>query len=468
MGFVFYDTETTGTDTHFDQILQFAAIKTDYELNELERFEIRCRLLPHVVPSPGATLITGIGPSQFTHSELPSHYEMVCAIKAKLDEWTPAIFLGHNTLSFDEHLLRQAFYKTLHVPYLTNTNRNCRADSLPMIQCLHLYALGIVNVPLGDNQKPNFKLDQLAPANGFNHNAAHDAMGDAEAALYLCRLLADRADDYWSNFVRFTQKSAVLEFARDEEFFCFTVTSFGKVYPYVVCRIGENPDYETAQFVFNLAIDPEELALLDDIALAARLEQRPKPVRILRANAFPLLLAFEDIPSPIRAAMPEKCVLKTRAARIKDDGHFTQRLINAFLSTQPERALSPHVEKQIYDSFASDVDQTLMNRFHTMDWIDRPKLLESLSDSRARILGERLLHAEAPEALPSSVRENHDIAIAQRLMGTNGSTPWLTLPKALADTRNMLTVASGSDATLLLELQDYLIDRSEKASTLLA
>ena len=37
--FVFYDTETTGTDTAFDQILQFAAIRTDENLRELDRFE---------------------------------------------------------------------------------------------------------------------------------------------------------------------------------------------------------------------------------------------------------------------------------------------------------------------------------------------------------------------------------------------------------------------------------------------
>jgi exonuclease I len=42
--FVFYDTETTGTDTAFDQILQFAAIRTDDNMRELDRFEIRCRL----------------------------------------------------------------------------------------------------------------------------------------------------------------------------------------------------------------------------------------------------------------------------------------------------------------------------------------------------------------------------------------------------------------------------------------
>ena len=52
MNFVFYDTETTGTDTTFDQILQFAAILTDADFNELDRFEIRCRLMSHIIPAP--------------------------------------------------------------------------------------------------------------------------------------------------------------------------------------------------------------------------------------------------------------------------------------------------------------------------------------------------------------------------------------------------------------------------------
>jgi exodeoxyribonuclease-1 len=46
MAFVFYDTETTGTDPAFDQILQFGAIRTDDDLNEIDWFEVRCRLQP--------------------------------------------------------------------------------------------------------------------------------------------------------------------------------------------------------------------------------------------------------------------------------------------------------------------------------------------------------------------------------------------------------------------------------------
>ena len=78
--YVFYDTETTGTLTSFDQILQFGAIKTNEDLNELDRFEIRCRLLPHVIPSPGAMRATRITPSILTYSDLPSHYEAMLRI----------------------------------------------------------------------------------------------------------------------------------------------------------------------------------------------------------------------------------------------------------------------------------------------------------------------------------------------------------------------------------------------------
>ena len=74
MQFVFYDTETTGTDTTFDQILQFAAILTDEDFRELDRFETRCRLLPHVIPAPGALLATRVTPAMLTDPGLPSHY----------------------------------------------------------------------------------------------------------------------------------------------------------------------------------------------------------------------------------------------------------------------------------------------------------------------------------------------------------------------------------------------------------
>jgi exodeoxyribonuclease-1 len=106
MAFVFYDTETTGSDPYWDQILQFAAIRTDDKLKEIERFEIRCRLQRHIVPSPGALVVTGVTVEQLTDPTLPSHYEMVRSIRAKLLSWSPAAFVGYNSLEFDEVLVR--------------------------------------------------------------------------------------------------------------------------------------------------------------------------------------------------------------------------------------------------------------------------------------------------------------------------------------------------------------------------
>src|SRR5579862_4739280 len=177
MSLVFYDTETTGTETFFDQILQFAAVKTDQDLNELDRFEIRCRLLPHVVPAPQALRVTRVKVSQLTDHAYPSHYEMVRAIAAKLQSWSPALFLGWNSIHFDEDLVRQALYKTLHNPYLTNTGGNTRSDVMRIAQACSLFAPSALVLPTGADSQAVFRLDQVAPANGFPHNEAHDAMG---------------------------------------------------------------------------------------------------------------------------------------------------------------------------------------------------------------------------------------------------------------------------------------------------
>ena len=74
MGYVFFDTETTGLQEGFDQIVQLAAIHTDHELKELGTLNVRSRLQPHVVPHPRALRANGLTIGQLTDRGLPSHY----------------------------------------------------------------------------------------------------------------------------------------------------------------------------------------------------------------------------------------------------------------------------------------------------------------------------------------------------------------------------------------------------------
>ena len=57
MNFVFYDLETTGRNTTWDQIIQVGAILLDENFRELERLEERCSLRPGLVPEPGALIV---------------------------------------------------------------------------------------------------------------------------------------------------------------------------------------------------------------------------------------------------------------------------------------------------------------------------------------------------------------------------------------------------------------------------
>ena len=472
MSFVFYDTETTGTNTAFDQILQFGAIKTDHELRELDRFEIRCRLLPYVVPSPGALRVTGITVDRIIDPELPSHYEMMRSIKAKLDEWSPAIFIGHNSMAFDEHLLRQALYKTLHAPYLTNTNSNSRSDSLRIMHAINLFQPDILSVPTDAKGRQTFKLDILAAANGFDHvatgTAAHDAIGDVEATIHMCRILAEQADGYWSNFVRFAQKAAVLDLAEEDEVFSLTDIFFGRVYSWMVTRLGPNPDITSQLLVFNLDMDPDQLADLSDDELVSRLATTPKPVRALRTNACPCVLSYEDTPEHLRSQAPDLAVLTARAERIRGDDELVSRLIAAFLDTREPKEPSRHVEEQIYDDFTGDEDQHTMAAFHAAEWSARPGILARLSDDRLQVLGERLIYTEAPEIMTASAQNDHEIALAHRLMAAEGTVPWLTLPKAITDTEDFLADAGGAEAALLRDLHEFLHQRTEAAGELIA
>lgn len=72
MTFAFYDFETTGISPAFDQPLQFAAILTDDAFREIERVNLRCRIAPHIIPSPWALAVTGLRPAQLLDPDLPS------------------------------------------------------------------------------------------------------------------------------------------------------------------------------------------------------------------------------------------------------------------------------------------------------------------------------------------------------------------------------------------------------------
>ena len=92
--YLFYDIETTGLNKAFDQVLQFAAIRTDLQLNEIERHDLKVKLRPDVIPSPQAILTNRKSPSDFSAGMC--EYEAASEIH-RLMNLSETISLGYNT-----------------------------------------------------------------------------------------------------------------------------------------------------------------------------------------------------------------------------------------------------------------------------------------------------------------------------------------------------------------------------------
>ncbi len=197
--YLFYDIETSGLNKSFDQVLQFAAIRTDTELNETDRYSINVKLRPDVIPSPYASITHRI-----SIAESAKGMTELSAIKHihALFNTPGTVSLGYNTLGFDDEFLRFSFYRNLLPVYTHQYSNGChRADILPFTVLYFLYKPEVLTWP-SINDKTSLKLEYLATENGFATGRAHDALVDVEATLELARRFY-KEGDMWNYILGF-------------------------------------------------------------------------------------------------------------------------------------------------------------------------------------------------------------------------------------------------------------------------
>lgn len=427
--FVFYDIETTGLDPRFAQIIQVAALRTDDRLEVRDELNLRCRLLPHVVPDPAALLATGVGPGHLRSAPF-SHPEMIDLLFEKLSAWGPSHFVGHNALRFDEPFLRHAFYSTLHPPYFTQRGGNSRGDSLRLAHAVHRLAPHALTIPLDGDGRPCFALARLADANGYRRYRAHDALEDAYAVRFLCALVRDNAPDVWSYWLQLSDKRAVAAIVLGPRVFV-ALTPAGEPPVVPLSAFWRDPEIPTEVLAFDLRHDPAAWLAMPAAALRQMLGERAEAhiVRRLRTNAQPLVLAAEDAVRLALAAPEDRVLWEARAALLRATPLFRLALAHAVRDARPARAQEPYVEAELYCSLPLERDLALMAEFHRSAPERRLELLAALVDPRFRTLGRRLLALEHPELFPAAFHARCAAAIAGRLL-TEAPRPWCTIPAA--------------------------------------
>ncbi|MFO7558310.1 MAG: exonuclease domain-containing protein [Desulfobacterales bacterium] len=197
--YLFYDIETTGLNKAFDQIVQFAAIRTDMLLNEIERHNFLVKLRPDVIISPHAIITHRISVSDAMCGIC--EFEAAAKIHKLINE-PGTISLGYNTLGFDDEFLRFTFHRNLLPPYTHQYKNGCRRmDLFPIAIMYWLYRKNVLNWP-ENNGKPSLRLEHLSAANDLTRGKAHDALVDVEATIALTKRFIKETEmwNYLSGF----------------------------------------------------------------------------------------------------------------------------------------------------------------------------------------------------------------------------------------------------------------------------
>lgn len=453
MPFAFYDFETTGAEPAFDQPLQFAAILTDDDFNELDRVNIRCRLAPHVLPSPMAMAITHVTPAMMLDQTLPSWFEFSGILRKQVEKWSPACWTGYNSIRFDEEVLRHTFYQNLQPEiFLTQLNGNQRMDMLRAVQSIRMLAPDVLSWPKADG-KVSFKLDQLAPANGFAEHDAHDALGDVLATIHLAGLIRRGAPRLWDNLLANRNKKDVIARLQMGRPMVLVENHFGRLKIRRGCYCGVQDNYNSAAAFYDLESgEPGDLVDADDEAVKEALVGKRRRIFIVAANKDPSLF---DLPAPSRE-------FTERADLIANHPDFHRRVGAIMAKRYEDREEPEQVEKRIYSGFYSSNDKELLERFQKADPATRVSLLNEMSDERMRQLAHRLLLSQAPDFFPSEHVRKAARAIAERWKSEPVRNGWNTSEQARLDLKS---VAENGLATeeQIDEMRRFLRVRIEQA-----
>lgn len=280
--FVFYDLETSGLSPRADRIMQFAAMRTDMDLNPTgQSYNFLIKLSDDILPSPGAIKVTGITPRQ-TLEEGYSEAEACDIILNQI--FTPqTIVVGYNNIRFDDEFLRHLFWRNLRDPYeWAYKDGRSRWDLLDVVRLTRAIRPGKINWPVDEEGRATNRLELISAENNLNHSQAHDALSDVEALIEVGRLIKKSDPKMWQYLLSMRDKRAVQSLVDLDHPQAFVYSSgrlaaeFEKTTLAYPIFAGKN----SSVVVFNLRYDPADLLGLSPIDLASFLAKHSKPTDV--------------------------------------------------------------------------------------------------------------------------------------------------------------------------------------------
>ena len=457
--YIFTDTETTGLDINFSQIIQIGSLLTDESLNEENTQDIGCKLLPWIVPSPEAYLVHKKVES--LNEDSMSHYEMMRLLRSTWLEWSKGrnpVYVTYNGHRFDEELFRRQFFWNLLPLYMTNTLGASRLDMLSTLQLVANFFPDSLNLPIFDEEDVSMKLTDWSQANSIEIENAHDALADCVQMHELAKLIIEKANPVWRASVKGSSKTGNFEILQSEPFAMIGEVVRRKKFTYPVTFCGQNPKMNNEVAVADLYFDPDQLDDLTDSELLEQIGNSGTAIRKVRINKSIPVIASDQIPNLEKYLDIPHEQLIDRARKVRENIKLQTRISELLASNQINYPPPKYLEQTVYSGFPSDADDLWMERFHTLPWEERSKVLDGFEDARYKELAERLVCANNPESVKHETMSRYQNFLNQRLYDKG---PWPSLEKTLDKTRSMMIDATDEQKEILKRLEKNLEKKSE-------
>ena len=468
--FLWHDYETFGAVPRRDRPAQFAAIRTDADLNEIgEPIMLYCRPAPDYLPDPQACLITGITPQHCLEHGVPEH-EFADRICATFSE-PGTIGVGYNTIRFDDEVTRFLFWRNLIDPYAREWKNECgRWDLLDVVRLAYALRPDGIEWPRRADGKPSFRLEDLTRANGLQHEAAHDALSDVRATIGMARLLRQRNPKLFDFCLELRKKDKVaaelglhLETARRQP-----VLHVSGMFPAengclaVVWPLASHPTNKNEVLVWDCRHDPSELFSLDVETIRQRLFTRAAdlpdgvtrlPIKSVHLNKSPMVVGNLKTLSAAQAAKwqldLDRCMANARIAADGPDMGATWQQV--FQREGAEAAAD--VDEDLYGGFISGGDRRQLD---TLRAKSPQQLAAGSHDFDDRRLGELLFRYRArnyPDSLQDEEMQAWETHRAARLFDGAGGAR--TVDGLFAEIDALSETADERAEAILGALYDY-------------
>lgn len=428
--FLWHDYETFGAHPRLDRPAQFAAIRTDTDLQPIgEPINHYCQPPLDVFPHPVACLITGITPQEAQKKGL-TEASFAAAIHAEMME-PGTCSAGYNSIHFDDEFSRNLFYRNFYDPYEREyKNDNSRWDLIDLARMCYALRPDGIEWPEHEPGRPSFKLEHLSEANQIEHLGAHEALSDVVATIGLARLIKTSQPRLFEWALRMRDQHQVMKLLGtvNPEPLLHTSSRIPATRgcTSLVLPLAIYPDRKKSVIVCDLMQDPEALLNLSAEEISDRLftpgNDLPEGVerialKAIHTNHVPMIapaatlkgVDFERI-----GLDPERCFEHAdQLARALPQ--VRNKVMDVFKPYPPGTETDP--DQMIYSGgFFSSHDRKLMDDIRRLDPVELPQKKWSFKDNRLAEMLFRYRARNFPNTLSAEENERWQRQRLARLM----------------------------------------------------